>query len=660
MRYGGLLILCAAFAGAIAPARAYDFADARHVVGVGSPQISPDGSRVVYIRGQADFKEDRYERHLVLVDVKTGASRPLTYDRKGLGSPQWSPDGSAIAFSATENAEKDPQSQIFVMRMDGGDAQQITHAKNGVSNFAWSPDGKHFAYETQDENPDRKNIEKHLDAFEVHDNDYLHRTATPPVHVWLVDADGKHTKRLTGGAWSAALVDPDGAGTISWSPDSRTIAIEHLPTPFIGDSLQGRVDLIDVATGRMRALRRGESDEGSPAIAPHGDAIAYIRNTNGDYTQGADLYVAASNGSRLGDLRTQLDRNVEEAIWNSRGDALWLTANDRENGGLWYWPLHGRITRVPVGDLQPNSLGNVSKDGALVFIASRRDAPSEIFLLPSPSSKPVALTHENRLIAKSGIARSVAVNWHSTKGNFQEDGILTYPLHFHGGKVPLILMIHGGPQSASTLGWNSRRQVFASHGFFVFEPNYRGSTNLGDAYQHAIANDNGDGPGKDVMAGLAQVERTAPIDTSRIGVSGWSYGGYMTSWLIGHEHIWKAAVSGASLDDWLDDYNVSFYFDTDVPFFRGKPWNPKNTAEWREQSPIYYASQMTTPTLILGDIGDNNVTITNSFKLYHALKDNGTTVEFDAYPVGGHFPGDPVRSEDVQKRWLAWLERYLK
>lgn len=660
MRYLGILILCALFGVASLPARAYDFADARHLVSVGSPQISPDGSRVVYIRGRADFKEDRNDRQLVLIDVKSGRARQLTFQRKGLGSPQWAPDGASIAFIADDGAEKSPQSQIFVMRMDGGDARQLTHAKDGVVSFAWSPDGRSVAFETQDANPDQPAIDKHLDAFQVHDNDYLHRHATPPVHVWLVDAQGNHARRLTRGAWSAALIDPDGAGTISWSPDSRTLAIEHLPTPFIGNSLDGYVALIDVASGRVRQLRRGEIEQGSPAFAPHGDAVAYVRNRNGDYTQGANLYVASSNGARVADLRTQLDRNVDEALWSAGGDALWVRTNDHESEALWYWPLHGRIARVQLGDLQPGSLGNVAHSGAAVFVASRPSAPSEIFLLASPNAQPVALTHENAFIAKVGAARSIGVRWKARKGHFDEDGILTYPLHYRGGKAPLIVMIHGGPQSASTLAWQNRRQIFAAHGFFVFEPNYRGSTNLGDAYQHAITNDAGDGPGKDVMAGLARVEHMGIIDTSRIAVSGWSYGGYMTSWLIGHEHVWKAAVSGASLDDWIDDYNVSFYYDTDVPFFRGKPWNPKYTAEWREQSPLTYIPQATTPTLILGDIGDNNVTITNSFKLYHALKDNGTPVEFVAYPVGGHFPSDPVRSEDVQKRWLAWLERYLK
>jgi dipeptidyl aminopeptidase/acylaminoacyl peptidase len=359
-------------------------------------------------------------------------------------------------------------------------------------------------------------------------------------------------------------------------------------------------------------------------------------------------------------LRSQLDRNVNRSAWDAPGDALWVSTPDGANIALWYWPVRGHITRADLGGVQPLFLGNTSKAGALVFSGSSATHPTEVYLLTSPASKPIALTDNNAFVAKAGVARSVAVNWHSTKGDFKEDGVLFYPLHYKGGKAPLILLIHGGPQGASTLTWSSQAQIFASRGFFVFSPNYRGSTNLGDAYQHAITNDAGDGPGKDVMAGLAVVERDFPIDTSRIGVSGWSYGGYMTSWLIGHYHVWKAAVSGASLDDWLDDYNIAFYYDTDVPFFTGKPWNPAHTAEWREQSPIADAPKATTPTLIMGDIGDNNVTITNSFKLYHALKDNGTTVKFIAYPVAGHFPSDPVRAEDVQKHWLDWLEQYLK
>jgi dipeptidyl aminopeptidase/acylaminoacyl peptidase len=642
------------------PAAAFDFSDARNVAALSSPQLSPDGTRIVYVRGVANFKEDRTDRQLWLLDVRTRQKRQLTWDRKGVADPSWSRSGDAVAFTASDNDPKDPEDQIFVLPMDGGDARQITHAKNGVDSYAWSPDGRYFAYTMQDDDPNKADTDKHLDAFQVQDNDYLHRSATPPVHVWIVDADGKNARRLTSGTWSVAVVSPGGGGVLSWSPDSKTIAIERYPTPFVGDSLASRIELLDVRTGTLRALIPGQALQYNPKFAAHADLVAYTRNTNGDYTQGTDLYVADTSGRTVGDLRTQLDRDVSGATWDVRSDALWVVTPDKTRVALWYWPLHGHLTRIDLGAAQPAGLGNSIKSGAFVFTASSASHPAEIYYAASPTSKPVALTDENGFVAKTGVAREVPVEWHSTKGNFDEDGVLVYPLNYKGGKAPLILLIHGGPQGASTLGWSSQAQEMAAHGFFVFSPNYRGSTNLGDAYQHAITDDAGDGPGKDVMAGLATVEKDYPIDTSRIGVSGWSYGGYMTSWLIGHYHVWKAAVSGASLDDWLDDYNIAFYYDTDVPFFKGKPWNPSNTAEWREQSPIADAPQATTPTLIMGDIGDNNVTITNSFKLYHALKDNGTTVKFIAYPVAGHFPSDPVRAEDVQKHWLDWLEQYLK
>ncbi len=651
-----LIALCAA----TVPARAFDFSDARHVVSLSEPQISPDGALIVYVRGVPDFAKDHTDRQLWLLNVRTRAQRQLTFDRKGVSSPRWSADGGAIAFSASDVAVKNPQDQIFVLRMDGGDARQITHAKNGVTSYAWSPDGRRFAYTMQDDDPNSNANKTHLDAFQVQDNDYLHRAGTPPVHVWICNSDGSHLRRLTSGSWSTAVVGPDGGGELSWSPDSKTLAIEHFPTPFVGDSLASYIELLDADSGARRPLVPGESLQDGPLFAPHSQIVAYARNTRGDYTQGVNLYVAAIGGQRIADLRTQLDRDVTGAAWDGRGDALWIATPDATRQSLWYWPLRGHIRRIDLGSAQPAGLGNSTKSGAFVFTASSASHPTEIYYAASPDRKPIALTDENGFVAKTGVAREVAVNWRSTKGNFAEDGVLVYPLHYKGGKAPLILLIHGGPQGASTLGWSSQAQIFASHGFFVFSPNYRGSTNLGDAYEHAITNDAGDGPGKDVMAGLATVEREYPVDTSRIGVSGWSYGGYMTSWLIGHYHVWKAAVSGASLDDWLDDYNIAFYYDTDVPFFAGKPWNPINTAEWREQSPIADAPKATTPTLIMGDIGDNNVTITNSFKLYHALKDNGTTVKFIAYPVAGHFPSDPVRAEDVQKHWLDWLEQYLK
>ncbi len=645
---------------AATPARAFDFSDARRVVSIGDAQISPDGTRAVYVRGVADYEKDRTLRQIMLVDLRTRRSRALTYDRKGVAMPRWSPDGTSLAFLADDADEKNPQSQIFVLPMDGGEARQVTHAKNGVFNYSWSPDGSRFAYAMPDDAPDQKDVDAHRDAFQVHDNDYLHRAATPPVHAWIVGADGLHARRLTSGAWSIADVSPDGGGDLSWSADGRTLAITWFPTPFVGDSLTSTIELIDVASGRMRQLTTSRGLQNGPQFAPHGDALVYNRNTHGDYANGIALFVTHPGGGDGRDVRAGVDRNVGDYAWNAAGDAVWMTAHDGTNIGLWYAPVAGRARRIDTGDVQVSRLGNAARNGTIVFVATTPSHPAEVYVLNSAASRPVALTAENAFVRNVPIARSAGVDWTATKGRFHEDGVLTYPPGWKGGKTPLILLIHGGPQSASSIAWSTQRQIFASHGYLVFEPNYRGSTNLGDSYQHAIARDAGDGPGKDVMAGLAAVERMGIVDESRIGVSGWSYGGYMTSWLIGNYHVWKAAVSGASLDDWFDDFDIAFYVYTDVPFFGGVPWNPKYTAMWRSQSPIAYASQVTTPTLIMGDIGDNNVPITNSFKLYHALKDNGTAVQFVAYPVAGHFPSDPVRSEDVTRRWLGWLDRYLK
>lgn len=661
VRFAAAVGIVALVGSLCAPARAFDIADARRIVSLAEPQISPDGAWVAYIRGKADFEKDRTDRQIWLLNVRTHRQRQLTYDRKGIFGLGWSRDGRILSFAALDGGEKNPQEQIFELRMDGGEARQVTHAKNGVNSYAMSNDGRRYAYTTQDSDPNRKQIDAHLDAFQVRDNDYLHRSATPPVHLWVIDADGSRNKQLTKGDWSVANVEPDGGGDLSWSADDKRIAFERFPTPFVGNSLDSYIETADSKTGAIARLNIKESLQNSPIFAPQGQLMAYVRNTNGDFTQGIDLYVAGANGAHVADLRKVLDRNVDGMVWNAAGDALWVQTPHNATVSLWYWSLKGGIVRANLGDVQVGSLGNVARNGTLVFTGGRNDHPGEIYVIAGPNAKPVGLTDLNGFVASTGVARSVEITWKSTKGNFKEDGVLTYPLHYKGGKAPLVLIIHGGPQGSSTLAWSSQRQEFAAHGFFTFSPNYRGSTNLGDAYQHAITNDAGDGPGKDVMAGVAAVEKLGVIDTSRIGVSGWSYGGYMTSWLIGNfPNVWKAAVSGASLDDWLDDYNIAFYYDTDVPFFRGKPWDPKNTAEWREQSPITYAPNAKAPTLVMGDIGDNNVTITNSFKLYHALKDNGTPVQFVAYPVAGHFPSDPLRSEDVGKRWLAWFVDHLK
>ncbi|MGH8403535.1 MAG: alpha/beta hydrolase family protein, partial [Gammaproteobacteria bacterium] len=225
---------------------------------------------------------------------------------------------------------------------------------------------------------------------------------------------------------------------------------------------------------------------------------------------------------------------------------------------------------------------------------------------------------------------------------------------------PLVLVIHGGPEGASTVRFSPLPQLLAAAGFLVFQPNYRGSINLGDKYQHAIYRDTGEGPGKDVMAGLAAVEKLGSVNQNRIGVTGWSYGGYMTTWLTGHYNVWKAAVAGAPLTDWVMDYTISYYQTGDRYFFGSSPWTDAGWKIWREQSPITYVRNVKAPTLLMSDVLDANVPFVNAEEWYHGLRDNGVPVEFYAYPETTHFPRDIVQTTDVYRHWVGWMEKYLK
>ena len=252
------------------------------------------------------------------------------------------------------------------------------------------------------------------------------------------------------------------------------------------------------------------------------------------------------------------------------------------------------------------------------------------------------------------------MEWQGPDG-FREDGVLTYPPGFtKGSQYPLVLLIHGGPQAASVRSLAFFPQLVAAHDYLAFQPNYRGSDNLGSAYERAIFDDAGDGPGRDIMAGIGALERLGIVDTSRIAVSGASYGGYMTTWLIGHYQIWRAAVAVDAVTDKLDQYNLADYNVGERYSFGGSPYTGDRLKAYRDQSPISSVAAMKTPTLILSTTGDARVPVTQSYELYHALRDRGVPVKFVAWPVPGHLPGDPVRQSDAFRRWLEWLDQYLK
>jgi dipeptidyl aminopeptidase/acylaminoacyl peptidase len=651
---------------AMAQARKIELDDLQKIVSVSSPEISPDGKSIVIIVSRVNWDEDRYDSQLVLVDIATGAQRRLANIRKGLRSPQFSPSGDRLAFLAETGEEKKAAAQIFMLPMNGGEPQQITSAPLGVEQFAWRPDGSLIAFVSPDEPPNKAEIEKHHDLFEVGDNDYLATSAPTPSHIWLVSASGGTAKRLTSGAWSLATTAEDyPSAPISWSPDGKQICFTRQADPHFGDSDQTVVEILDVGSGQIRQLTKRASFESFGLFSPDGSKIAYWFPRDGDFSNSEnEIFVTPAAGGEGADLTRALDRNVQSAVWMPDGKSLLLSADDGTRRAIWIQPLDGAARKLDLGDANatwsPWVDTAVGKDGSIAFAGSTPTQPSELYYVASPGAKAKRLTDFNHEITALDLSRTDTFEWKGPDG-FAEDGVVVYPPDFsRDKKYPLLLYIHGGPVFASTTDFDFYMQRWASHGYVVFRPNYRGTDNLGNKYQRAIMNDAGDGPGRDVMSGIAALEKQGFIDESRIGVSGWSYGGYMTSWLIGHYHIWKAAVSGAAINSMAEFYDLADSNVTERFSFGGSPWKKEYAKAYEEQSPITYAGAITTPTLILHDTGDQRVPISSSYAMYHALKDNGVTVKFIAIPTSGHEASDPVHQLDIERVWLEWLDQYLK
>ena len=633
----------------------FQLKDLRKLVSLSSPQVSPDGSQIAVIVSRPDWAKDKRKQEIDLVGVATGSSRSITYNREGISEPRWSPDGDRLAFISKDPETKKPQ--VFVMSMKGGDPVRITKSKTGVDEYSWSPDGKKIAFVAQDTVPNPKAIKHHEDGFQVTRGNYTTRAAVQPWHLWIVSSEGGKPKRLTHGTWS---IDTD-QGTITplaWTPDGKSISFQKFPDVWYGNAWHSTIAEVDTSGGEIRTVVKDEGS-GRPVYAPKGNTLAFMRPRDGDLNNGNAVYV--DNNGKIKDATHQLARNINSFAWLPDGKSMLLTGEKGTKSVMWDQPLDGQANQLDLGDVNPGYSLSVSDNGVIAFVGSTASHPEELYVMNSVTGKPRRLTNLNAFVDSLQLAKAEGIDWKGP-GGFHEDGVLIYPVNYESGKkYPLVLVIHGGPEGASTVRFSALTQLLAAHEFFVFQPNYRGSINLGDAYQHAIYRDTGKGPGKDVMAGLKKVEQMGMIDVDRIGVSGWSYGGYMTSWLNGnYPDKWKAAIEGAALNDWVMDYTIAFYQTGDLYFFGGSPWVKKYWKIWREQSPIMYAQNVKAPTLIMGDVGDPNVPIVNSYEMYHALRDNGVHTEFYAYPADTHFPHDIVRTTSIYKRWIDWMVKYLK
>lgn len=623
---------------------------------VSDPQISPDGKSIIILVSRPNFEENRFESEFVMVETMTDSQRVWSTGQRGIGHARWSPDGSRLAFLATAGTGQNARRQIFIMPLSGGDARAITDAPSGVQQFSWRPDGREIAFSASDAPEKKTGEERHNDSFEVGNNDYLATSAPAVSHIWLAPSDGGDARRLTTGSWSigtSLALSP-----LSWSPDGKFIAFVKYDSPYSGDTDQGILQVVDAANGTLQPLTPRKGRENSPTFSPDNTRIAYSAPRGNDPANVEEVFVASNTGGEAGSVTQALDRSLSISVWMPDGKSLLVGGNDKTRVGLWLQPLDGEARSLSLGNVKNVSSVSVSKNGEIALTGSEANRPSELYYLASTQVPPKRLTDFNNLSAFS-LGKTDTIEWRSRDG-FRVNGVLTRPPDFNAAKkYPLVLLLHGGPTATSTEAFSTLPQLMAARGWIVFQPNYRGSDNIGNAFQRAIANGAGEGPGNDVMAGIAAVKKLGFVDDTRVAVSGWSYGGFMTAWLIGRYQGWRAAVAGAAPIDIADMYSLSDLNVMRRHAITDSPWIKDNAKTFFAQSPIANLSKIRTPTLILSNSGDSRVPVIGSYKLYHALRDNNVPVKFVVYPTGGHFPGDPVRSRDVNRRWLEWLEQYL-
>ncbi len=622
--------------------------DLMKINSVGNPRLSPDGSRVAYTVGEVRMEKDKEWKtvsQVWVIPTSGGPARQYTRGDKSATAPKWSPDGTMIAFLS--DREKDGERQVWMMNADGGEAWSVTAHKGGVSGFHFSPDGKLLVLTATDQpNKDEEDRKKVKDDTMVIDHDIK------MTHLWLFDLGKKEEKRLTQGDYTVS--DPQ------WSPDGTRITYTTRPTPKADDGSLSDVWLLTLANGEKRKLAGEPGTADNARWSPDGKWIAFTSTSDRDPGPStADLYLISPDGGAPIRVDAKFDLSVGTPVWARDGHTIYFSTNVREAIEVF------KAAAVPDSMAKEvwqfgGSMGitEISRDGrTLLGTVSSAQQPTEIYISKN-GDQPQIITHQNAWLSDYSLAQSEIVKWKSKDGT-EIEGVLTKPVGYQtGSKVPLLLNPHGGPTGASLNNFNGTVQVLAANGFAVLQPNFRGSTGKGLSFSQANKNTWGKGDYEDCMTGVDAMIAAGIADADRLGAFGWSYGGYMTFWILTQTDRFKAVSPGAGLTN-----IYSMYSQNDIQrylrwFYSDKaPWDAQEL--YWDRSPMKYVKNVKTPVMIMHGQVDTRVPIAQAQEFYMALKEMKVPVEFVVYPRENHGFTEPRHNMDRVRRYVKFFSKYL-
>ncbi len=653
--------------------RQFTINDLLKVRRVGDPRISPDGQRVAFTIGDVNFDANRIVTHIYLMPLDGGAMKQVTSGDRSASSPRWSPDGKKLAYTTG--------GQIWVMESDGDNKTQVTKISTSAAGPVWSPDGKWIAFTSdvhpdcsdddcnrkKDEQADKSEVKAHITERLLfrHWNEWRDVKRT---HVFVISSKGGTAKDLTPGDFDSPPYAAATGVDYAFSPDSRELTYVHNPDKVEAISTNSDIYVTPVTGGPARNITaKNRGYDVGPIYTPDGKSIIYRSQATEGFE--ADrwrlmLYNRATGSSV--ELTKGFDLQVEELALSPDSNSIYFTAGERGRQPVYKIPASGGVPKKIVGDVFATSL-QITPDGrSLVFVNSSMAMPAEVYRANADGNGLTALTSANRdLMARFGLKKAEEVEWIGALGK-KIHGFVVKPTNFDASKkYPLVVLIHGGPQSAWNDNWGYRwnPQVFANDGYIVFAPNPRGSTGYGQQFVNEISGDWGGKAYTDIMNGVADVlRRNSFIDRNRMGAAGASYGGYMINWIEGHNNDprfrFKVLVSHDGV------YNLeSMYGATEELWFtnwefKGTPWT--NPAMYQRWSPSNFVKNFKTPILIIHSELDYRVPFGEGLQLFTAAQRLGIDSKLLVFPDEGHWVLKPQNSELWYHTVLGWLDKYLK
>lgn len=688
MKRLSFLILSCFLAFISVSAQTFTFNDLVKIRRVGDPQLSPDGRTVAFTIGDVNKAENKTLTQIYTVQIDGSNLRQITKDdKKSSSSPRWSPDGKKLAFTTG--------GQIWTMDADGDDKKQITRISTGAGNPVWSPDGKWIAFNSDvypecngnDECNAKEDAEAESSKVKAivterllyrHWVEWRDRKRT---HVFVVESGGGSETDMTIGDFDSPPYAAATGVDYAFSPDSKEIAVLRNPDKIEAISTNSDIYVLPLPTFTRKPVNMFWKDgtpknisvankgyDVSPVYTPDGKYILYRSQPRAGFE--ADRWRIMRYNRQTGEtkeLTIGFDQQADEMILSPDGKTIYFTANTRGKNPIYSVTLEPNFmlriaTHVKMvrGEAFFSNI-NITPDGKnfITLISSMR-FPAEVYRVSTENDSMTSLSRANNL----EFPPFEEIDWKGAM-NANVHGFIVKPRDFDASKkYPLVVLIHGGPQSAWNDNWGYRwnPQMFANQGYIVFLPNPRGSTGYGQKFVDEVSADWGGRAYTDIMNGTAEVIKKPYIDKTRIGAAGASYGGYMVDWILGHNNDprfkFKALVSHAGV------YNLESMAATTEELwfvnweFKGMPWqNKTNYDKW---SPHKFAANFKTPTLVTQGELDYRVPVDQSMQLFTALQLNGTPSKLIIIPDEGHWILKPQNSEFWYGQVFDWLGKYLK